>query len=222
MTVKQWWKGSRGEWYPVVQAALLVLLLLGPRTWQGVPEWSGPCRRVGSMTGGILLLAGLVLAAAGALNLGRNLTPLPRPKEHGTLVVTGAYRLVRHPIYSGITFMALGWGLWLHSWPTLGYALLVFIALDVKSRREERWLVEKFPEYATYRRAGAEADPLCLLMFCIAVGVKSERNGEIEYDKKQDQKAAARYLCRNSAAVFLWQCRRRNRHLVCRIACLFC
>ena len=84
--------------------------------------------------------------------MGKNLTPLPRPKENATLVVSGAYRLVRHPIYSGITFMAFGWGLWLHSWLTIGYALLLFAFFDIKSRREERWLEEKFPEYAVYRK----------------------------------------------------------------------
>jgi protein-S-isoprenylcysteine O-methyltransferase Ste14 len=148
---KPWWKGSRGAWYLVVQAGLFLLLVFGPRTWQGVPEWGTPYMRLGSIGGGVLFLAGVLLAAIGAVNLGRNLTPLPQPKENGTLIVTGAYRFVRHPIYSGITFMAFGWGLWLHSWLTIGYALLLFAFFDIKSRREERWLVEKFPEYAAYR-----------------------------------------------------------------------
>ncbi len=152
MTAKPWWKGSRGEWYLVVQAGLFLLLIFGPRNWQGMPEWSPPYVRTGSVVGGILFLTGALLAVTGALNLGRNLTPLPRPKENAKLIVTGAYRLVRHPIYSGITFMAFGWALLLHSWLTVGYALLLFAFFDVKSRREERWLQEKFPEYAAYRR----------------------------------------------------------------------
>lgn len=149
---KPWWKGSRGEWYLVVQAGLFLLLAFGPRTWRGLPAWSPPYIWLGSLGGGALLLAGTLLAATGAVNLGKNLTPLPRPKEKATLIVTGAYRLVRHPIYSGLTFMAFGWGLWLHSWLTIGYALLLFAFFDVKSRREERWLAEKFPEYAAYRK----------------------------------------------------------------------
>jgi protein-S-isoprenylcysteine O-methyltransferase Ste14 len=86
------------------------------------------------------------------VSLGHNLTPLPRPKDDATLVVTGAYRLVRHPIYSGLTAMAFGWGMWVHGWLTLGYALLLFAFFDLKSRREERWLMEKFPDYAAYQR----------------------------------------------------------------------
>jgi len=145
-------KGRRGEWYLVVQAGLLLLLAFGPRSCQGVTPWGSPYTWIGSLVGGVLILAGFLLAATGAVNLGKNLTPLPRPKENATLIVSGAYRLVRHPIYSGITFMAFGWGLWLHSWLVIGYALLLFAFFDIKSRLEERWLEEKFPEYAAYRK----------------------------------------------------------------------
>jgi protein-S-isoprenylcysteine O-methyltransferase Ste14 len=96
--------------------------------------------------------AGILLAATGAVCLGKNLTPLPSPKENATLIISGAYRLVRHPIYSGITLIAFGWGMWLNSWLTVGYALLLFAFFDIKSRHEERLLAEKFPEYDAYRK----------------------------------------------------------------------
>ena len=32
------------------------------------------------------------------------------------------------------------------------YAALLFLLFDAKARREEAWLVEKFPSYAEYRR----------------------------------------------------------------------
>ena len=150
MANNPWWKGSRGEWYLVVQAALFLLVIFGPRTWPGVPEWGAQYGRLASVAGGILFLAGGLLAAVAAFELGRKLTPLPKPRENAELVVTGAYRIVRHPIYSGLAFMAFGWGLWLQSTLTIGYALLLFIFFDIKSRREERWLMEKFPEYAAY------------------------------------------------------------------------
>ena len=145
------WKGSRGEWYLVIQACLFLLLAFGPRSCAEMAGHDRPYAEVVSTTGGMLLLAGMLLAATGVLNLGKNLTPLPHPKEHATLVVSGAYRIVRHPIYSGITFMAFGWSLWLNSWLTAGYALTLFAFFDIKSRREERLLTAKFPEYAAYR-----------------------------------------------------------------------
>lgn len=152
MSHKPSWKGTRGEWYLIVQTGLFLLLLFGPRTWQGLPVWSSRYTWIGSLGGGVLLLTGSLIAATGAISLGKNLTPLPRPKEDAKLIVSGAYRLVRHPIYSGITFMAFGWGMWLHNWLTIGYALLLFAFFDIKSRHEERWLEEKFPEYNAYRK----------------------------------------------------------------------
>ncbi|MBI1922245.1 MAG: isoprenylcysteine carboxylmethyltransferase family protein [Geobacter sp.] len=152
MSHNPWWKGSRGEWYLVVQAALFLLVIFGPRSWPGVPEWGARYGWLASVVGGTVFLAGSLLAAAGALKLGRKLTPLPKPRDNAELVVTGAYRIVRHPIYSGLAFMAFGWGVWLHSWLVIGYALLLFIFFDIKSRREERWLMDKFPEYSAYRR----------------------------------------------------------------------
>lgn len=146
---KQMRKGSRGEWYLVVQACLFILVVFGP---PGMTGWSGPYAWMGRVGGGALIVAGILLAVTGVVNLGRNLTPLPSPKENSTLVVAGAYRLVRHPIYSGLALMAFGWGMWLNSWLTIGYALLLFVFFDIKSRHEERLLADKFPEYAAYRK----------------------------------------------------------------------
>jgi protein-S-isoprenylcysteine O-methyltransferase Ste14 len=115
-------------------------------------EWIPPFAFIASVAGTVLLVSGSLLAISGVMNLGRNLTPLPVPKNSATLVVTGAYRLVRHPIYSGLIFMAFGWGLWANSWLTIGYALLLLIFFGVKSRYEERLLEEKFPEYSSYRK----------------------------------------------------------------------
>jgi protein-S-isoprenylcysteine O-methyltransferase Ste14 len=77
---------------------------------------------------------------------------LPFPKDGADLVQTGPFALVRHPMYSGGLVLAVGWALCVQSWLTLGYAIALFVFLDAKSRREERWLAEKFPAYASYRR----------------------------------------------------------------------
>ena len=97
------------------------------------------------VAGGLLLLAGLVC-------LGRGLTPLPYPKEDGDLVQTGPFAVVRHPMYCGGLVLALGWALLVRCWLTLGYVIALFVFLDMKSRREERWLKAKFPEYEGYQR----------------------------------------------------------------------
>lgn len=143
---------SRGTWYLVVQACLLLLVVFGPRSFPGIPEWNASYLRIASLAGAVLMVSGVLLSATGVVTLGRNLTPLPIPKQNAVLVVTGAYRIVRHPIYSGIICIAFGWGVWLGSWLTIGYALLILAFFDSKSRFEERLLDEKFPDYDAYRK----------------------------------------------------------------------
>ncbi len=146
-----WWKGARGEWLVVIQVALIALVLFGPRTFAGAPAFPvpGACR----LAGGILMILGLVLFAPALVNLGvRRITPLPYPREGITLVDTGAYGIVRHPMYGGGVIFAVGWALFVSGWLTLVYALALFVFVDYKSRREERWLSERFAQYADYRR----------------------------------------------------------------------
>jgi protein-S-isoprenylcysteine O-methyltransferase Ste14 len=55
-------------------------------------------------------------------------------------------------MYGGGLVLGLGWALCTRGWLTLGYVAALFAFLDVKSRREEMWLVERFPTYVSYQR----------------------------------------------------------------------
>lgn len=145
-------KRSCGWGYLVIQAGLFALLAFGPRSLHGMIEWPPPFALIATMAGTVFFVSGFIFAIAGVINLGRNLTPLPVPKISATLIITGAYRIVRHPIYSGIICMAFGWGLWVNGWLTIVYGLLLFIFFDIKSRYEELLLEEKFPEYSAYKK----------------------------------------------------------------------
>jgi protein-S-isoprenylcysteine O-methyltransferase Ste14 len=141
--------GRRGEgWF------LLQLVLFGAIAVSGaaVPAWGGWPAAVGIALGGILIGCGGVLSLRGVLDLRESLTPFPRPLEGGRLVESGAYRLVRHPIYGGLILGALGWGLVRASPLTLAGALLLAAFFDLKSRREEIWLSESYDDYPAYRR----------------------------------------------------------------------
>jgi len=95
---------------------------------------------------------GISLIVAGIFKLGGNLTAVPYPKEQSTLVEKGPYQLVRHPMYSGVIFAAFGWAFWVRGWFTVGYAIILFVFFDVKARREEQWLKEKFSGYVEYQK----------------------------------------------------------------------
>ena len=146
-----WWKGHRGEWYVIIQIGIFALVIFGPRTISDLHPWTSPYAQTCSIIGVALLLTGAALILAGFLKLGKNLTPLPYPKEHAALIETGPYRIVRHPIYSGGIIMAFGWALWINGWLTIVYAAILLIFLDIKSRREEQWLKDKFADYAQYQ-----------------------------------------------------------------------
>jgi protein-S-isoprenylcysteine O-methyltransferase Ste14 len=147
-----WWRGTRGEWYVVAQLALMAVVFFGPRTVPGLSAWPAPLAWISLFAGAALMVAGGGLFLAGAFRLGANLTPLPYPKDHATLVQSGPYALVRHPIYAGGIMLAFGWALVVRGWLTLVYAAAILIFFEVKSAREERWLVERFPEYPDYQR----------------------------------------------------------------------
>ena len=146
------WLIDKGGGYVVVQFILFGLIYFLPNPQVAFPavlRWAAVP----------LLVYGGVMIALGLLHLGRNLTAVPTPKTDSSLVVTGAYALVRHPIYSGIIIGAIGLGLWRLGLVTLFFALLLIPFFDIKSRREERLLSAMFAEYATYKKKVSKLIP---------------------------------------------------------------
>jgi protein-S-isoprenylcysteine O-methyltransferase Ste14 len=102
--------------------------------------------------GAVLLGVGAIIGLSGAIGLRRGLTPFPKPSQDMRLVQNGIYAVIRHPLYTSVMTVALGWALVWQSWPALLAGLALILFLDLKSRREERWLREQFPEYAEYAK----------------------------------------------------------------------
>lgn len=159
MTKTLWWKCTHGEWYVIAQIVLTALVFFGPRTCIGWSAWIFPPTLWNSIGGGVILLIGILLLAAAIFRLGSNLTPVPYPKEKGALVETGPYRIVRHPMYCGGILIAFGWALCVYSWLTIGYAVMMLLFFDIKSRREEKWLQEKFLGYGEYQKRVSKLIP---------------------------------------------------------------
>lgn len=108
-----------------------------------------------SVTGRVFQGAGTVLALwsfAGMIAAQRRMFRIsPDPTGHSTLVTTGPYRWIRHPMYASILLVVAP--PLLETAATLPVAGLCLLAgvLVVKLRVEERLLAQRFPEYAAYR-----------------------------------------------------------------------
>jgi protein-S-isoprenylcysteine O-methyltransferase Ste14 len=144
-----------------IRAVLFVAVVILVRTgvFRGHGVHTDPWREA---VGLALFALGLGFAVWARLHIGRNWgTPMTR-KDEPELVTSGPYRLVRHPIYSGIllggaaTAVALSW-FWLIP------AVLAGGYFIYSATVEERFLVEQFPDaYPAYRRSTKMLVPFVL------------------------------------------------------------
>jgi protein-S-isoprenylcysteine O-methyltransferase Ste14 len=139
--------GPRGEGWVALQ--LLLGAAIAGGGFVGV-YWPGSLESFLSVLGLLIAVAGALLVILGVLSLGSSFTPLPRPRARTRLRQGGIFRLVRHPVYGGVILIGLGWSL---ADAPLGLVptLLLTVLFDLKARREEDWLIERFPDYAAYR-----------------------------------------------------------------------
>jgi protein-S-isoprenylcysteine O-methyltransferase Ste14 len=132
----------------VVVVVAIVLVRLGAFRGHGLDTdpW-----RVG--VGLVLFAPGLGFAVWARLHIGRNWgTPMTQ-KNEPELVTSGPYRLVRHPIYSGILAAGIGTAVAL-SWAWLIGVALAGVYFLYSATIEERYLTEQFPDdYPAYRRS---------------------------------------------------------------------
>jgi len=105
-----------------------------------------------SKVGVVVLLAGVLFGLwAIAYNTWGNFHIRPLIKEGCSLITTGPYRYIRHPMYTSVIVMMLG--LFLSS-PTLPEGillLLLILILYLKAKREEQLWCGHDPEYLSYR-----------------------------------------------------------------------
>lgn len=140
----------------IVQLALSLagsLLIFQPWRVETVNVRFVPDMAAVSMAGIVLTAAGIAFAIWARFTIGRNWSGTVTVKQNHELVRQGPYRIVRHPIYSGLllafTGTAIGYGM---TACLIGVAL-ISIGFWLKVKTEEQFMTERFgAQYVQYQR----------------------------------------------------------------------
>jgi protein-S-isoprenylcysteine O-methyltransferase Ste14 len=130
-------------------------------------RWGALTVDTGAIT--VLRLAGLTLMLFGAgyniwgrLYLKNNWADHVRIYDDHTLITTGPYRWVRHPLYASLIWMFYGAALaYLNPLAAIETALIFIPAMHYRSNQEERALAATFQQrYTAYRQRTGRFFPL--------------------------------------------------------------
>ncbi|MDO8915584.1 MAG: protein-S-isoprenylcysteine O-methyltransferase [Coriobacteriia bacterium] len=141
----------RERWLLGVMGVLMVpTLLYCMSTWVDfahvpLPEWS-------RWTGAVITVGGIWLFSLTHTALAQNWSPLLEVREGNTLITSGPYHLVRHPMYSAGLVVNIGISLLCANWlAATGLIAGLLIVVGFRVRDEERMMIDAFgDEYRAY------------------------------------------------------------------------
>ncbi len=97
----------------------------------------------------LLFVLGFILGISALFKFGT----IPAVRKKSNLIITGVYKLVRHPIYSGTLISVLGWTILLKSIISIVYFPFLFLWYFLGTFVEERILIEQYGnEYLDYKK----------------------------------------------------------------------
>jgi len=104
-----------------------------------------------ALVGLVVVLMGVVFSIWARVILGGNWSNFVTVKENHTLVRKGPYRVVRHPIYSGILLGMIGSALQRSELRSFVGVMICGFSFWLKTRTEEHFMVQRFgEEYLQY------------------------------------------------------------------------
>jgi protein-S-isoprenylcysteine O-methyltransferase Ste14 len=127
-----------------------LVYLLNPNwmAWSkiGLPDW---IRWLGVAIG-VLCVAMIYWLFS---SIGSGISPTSATRKQHTLVTSGPYRWVRHPLYTVGSSMFIAFGMMADNWFIAALGVLAFIAMASRTPKEEANLIEKFgDEYREYMK----------------------------------------------------------------------
>jgi len=99
----------------------------------------------------LIIIIAFIIMLVSIKDLGRNLSPFPRPINNSNLVTTGIYRFTRHPIYYSLMFISIGVFIIKLSIYYLFLTISLALIIKFKIALEEKYLINKFKNYLLYK-----------------------------------------------------------------------
>ena len=99
----------------------------------------------------LFIIIAFIIMLVSIKDLGRNLSPFPRPKNNSNLVTKGIYRFTRHPMYYSLIFISFGVFIIKLSFYYLFLTISLALIIKFKIALEEKYLMNKFKNYLLYK-----------------------------------------------------------------------
>jgi len=99
----------------------------------------------------LIIIIAFIIMLFSINDLGRNLSPFPRPIKNSNLVTKGIYRFIRHPMYYSLIFISLGVFITKLSIYYLFLSTSLILIIKFKIALEEKYLKNKFRNYLNYK-----------------------------------------------------------------------
>ena len=103
------------------------------------------------LVGFFIIIMAFIILLISIKDLGRNLSPFPRPIKNSNLVTTGIYRFTRHPMYYSLIFISIGVFIIKLSIYYLFLTISLAFIIKFKIALEEKYLMNKFKNYLLYK-----------------------------------------------------------------------
>jgi len=92
----------------------------------------------------LIIIIACIIMLISIKDLGRNLSPFPRPINNSTLITKGIYGFTRHPMYSSLIFISFGVFITKLSIYYLFLSISLALIIKLKIALEEQYLKNKF------------------------------------------------------------------------------
>ena len=129
-----------------------IIICLHFLKWQLIPE-----KQIIQVTpfsyfvGFLIIIIAFIILLFAIKDLGRNLSPFPRPINNSNLVTKGIYRFMRHPMYYSLIFISFGVFITKLSIYYLFLSTILSLIIKLKIALEEQYLKNKYKNYLLYK-----------------------------------------------------------------------